>query len=47
MLSVAAFFHLLYSHSLVDPYEGMEALTPGQIQYLLDEGAKRRQKTAS
>lgn len=33
--------------TLVDPYEGLEALTPGQIQYLLNEGAKRRQKTAS
>ena len=33
--------------TLVEPYEGLEALTPGQIQYLLDEGAKRRQKTAS
>lgn len=33
--------------TLVDPYEGLEALTTDQIQYLLDEGEKRRQKTAS
>jgi hypothetical protein len=33
--------------TLVDPYEGMEALTQAQIQYMLDKGAERRQRTAS
>ena len=33
--------------TLVYPYEGMEALTQAEIQYLLDKGAERRQRTAS
>ncbi len=33
--------------TLVDPYEGLQALTPEQIQYLLNEGAKRWRRDVS
>jgi hypothetical protein len=33
--------------TLVDPYKGLRALTPEEIQYMLNEGAARWKKAAS